>query len=84
MSIFLVEVEKYISLDFTVEGRHTKFFDCYIVCGESKFMAHRNILCKLDYFDTVFDGKFTVNELDSKPMCTVSDEYEHMIKFISV
>ncbi|GAG93464.1 unnamed protein product, partial [marine sediment metagenome] len=21
-----------VFLDFTVEGRHTKFFDCYIIC----------------------------------------------------
>ena len=42
-------------------------------------MAHRGVLCRLDYFDHIFDGNFTVNELDSKPMCTLPDEYENMI-----
>ena len=69
-------------VDFTIEGRHTKFFDCYVVCGESKFMSHRNMLCKLDFFDRIIYGKLEVKEFDSKPMCTIPDEYEQYINIL--
>ena len=40
--------------DFTLEDKHTKFFDCYILCRNSVFMCHRHILCKLDFFNNIF------------------------------
>lgn len=66
-------------VDFTVEGRHTKFYDTYIVCGSSTFMVSRNTLCRIDYFDRLFDGKFEIKEKNDKLCCTLDQQYESEI-----
>ena len=38
-------------LNFTVEAKHTKFFECYILCNDSKHMPNMNLLSKLDHFE---------------------------------
>ncbi len=62
-------------LDFTEEGKHTKYFDCYIKCGDHIFMFHRNALCIIDYFDSFFDEKFKADKLNSVPICTIPDKF---------
>lgn len=66
-------------VDFTVEGRHTKFYDTYIVCGSSTFMVSRNTLCRIDYFDRLFDGNLEIKEKNDKPCCTLDEQYETLI-----
>lgn len=66
-------------VDFTVEGRHTKFSDCYIISGTSTFITSRNILCRIDYFNKIFDGSFKTNKKDNKPYCTLDIKYENII-----
>lgn len=66
-------------VDFTVEGKHTKFFDCYIICGDDKFMTHRNMLCRLEYFDKIFDGHFKENKIENTPYCEFEEIYKNHI-----
>lgn len=65
------------SLDFTSEGKHTRFFDCYIICGGSAFMAHRHMLCKIDMFDRLFNGDSGTHI--GKPKCLILSEHEEHI-----
>ncbi len=68
-------------LDFTKEGKHTKYFDCYVKCENTKYLFHRNVLCKTEYFDNFFNGKFELKKIDSVPMCSIPDTHS---KYVSV
>ena len=65
-------------LDFSVEGKHTKFFDCYILSEDVKYMANMNLLSKLDHFERYFDGIF-VKTLNSKPIYRFEKEHQKFI-----
>ena len=65
-------------IDFTVEGTHTESYDCFIVCGKSKFMCHTETLRDLDYFKR-FLGESNTKHINFKPICSIPDEYEPQV-----
>ena len=72
-------------VDFTVDSKYNRFHDCIIKCNDKIYKTNRIILCKLDYFTTLFTNNMKLDTIDSLPCCTFDDKYDSIInKFLTL
>lgn len=72
-------------VDFTVDSKYNRFHDCLIKCNNKIYKTNRIILCKIDYFTTLFTNNMKLDTIESLPCCTFDDKYDSIInKFLTL
>lgn len=71
----------YETIDFTVSNEYNHDYDCHLICGNKTYMCNKNILNKINYFNTYFEGGF-VKIVDKKIVCKFDNKYSKLIPIL--